>query len=74
MLMSFLELTSHSVYGAIRKNRALDMHVSTYFCCQSATFFDELQEALQETDSDLGNDPDGLDPDADHQELLQPVE
>ena len=50
------------------------MHVSTYFCCQSATFFDELQEALQETDSDLGNDPDGLDPDADHQELLQPVE
>ena len=36
--------------------------------------FDELQEALQETDSDLGDDPDGLDPDADHQELLQPVE
>ena len=29
---------------------------------------------MQETDSDLGDDLDGLDPDTDHQELLQPVE
>ena len=29
---------------------------------------------MQETDSDLGDDLDELDPDTDHQELLQPVE
>ena len=44
------------------------------FLLPVGNIFDELQEALQETDSDLGDDPDGLDPDADHQELLQPVE
>ena len=36
--------------------------------------FDELEESLQETGSDLGDDLDRLDPDIGHQELLQPVE
>ena len=32
------DLTSHSVYEAAGKIWALDMHVSTYFCGQSAAF------------------------------------
>ena len=44
------------------------------FLLPVGSIFDELQESLQETDSDLGDDLDGLDPDTDHQELLQPVE
>ncbi|XP_068761187.1 uncharacterized protein [Montipora capricornis] len=44
------------------------------FLLPASTIFDELQESLQETDSDIGDDLDGLEPDADHQELLQPVE
>ena len=43
------------------------------FLLPASSIFDELQESLQETDSDLGDDLDGLEPDADHQELLQPV-
>ena len=44
------------------------------FLLPVGSIFDELQESLQETDSDLGDDLDGLDPDTDHQELLQPVQ
>ena len=44
------------------------------FLLPVGSIFDKLQESLQETDSDLGDDLDGLDPDTDHQELLQPVE
>ena len=44
------------------------------FLLPVGSIFDELQESLQETDSDLGDNLDGLDPDPDHQELLQPVE
>lgn len=44
------------------------------FLLPVGSIFDELQESLQETDSDLGDDLDGLDPNTDHQELLQPVE
>ena len=73
MMMSFLELTSHSVCGATRNNRALDMHLAldiTFFLLPVGSIFDELEEM----DSDLDDDLDRLDPDTDHQELRQPVE
>ena len=49
------------------------MHVSTYFCCQSVAFLMSCRN-LCKRQTDLGDDLDGLDPDTDHQELLQPVE
>lgn len=66
ILMSFLELSlqrckEESGFGYARIN---------FFLLPVGSVVDELQE----TDSDLDDDVDRLDPDTYHQELLQPVE